>query len=88
MNNLDEYVNSYIKKMENTKLNRIKGNIYLSNEQVDILNRNGIDYLKLNSMSEIIFEIERLLNSGYYCEELEELSAKLQEVNYYNNTNK
>ena len=39
-------------------------------------------------MSELIFEIEDLLNSGYDSEELEDLSAKLQEINYYNNTNK
>lgn len=90
MNNLDEYVKSIIENIdiENTKLNRIKNNIYLSNEQINILKSNGIDYLKCNNMSELIFEIEDLLNNGYDSEELEDLSIKLQEINYYNNTNK
>ena len=90
MSDLDNYINSIVNdiNIENTKLNRIKNNIYLSNEQIDILKRNDIDYLKFNNMSELIFEIEDLLNNGYDSEELEDLSIKLQEINYYNNTNK
>ena len=90
MNNLDEYIKSITNSIdiENTKLNKIKNNIYLSNEYIDILQRNGINYLKYNNMSELIFEIEDLLNNGYDSEELEDLSIKLQEINYYNNTNK
>ena len=90
MEDLDKYIDSIIGDIdiENTKLNKIKNNIYLSNEQIDILNRNGIEYKKFNSMSELIFEIEDLLNNGYDSEELEDLSVKLQEINYYNNTNK
>ena len=90
MSNIYDYINSITNDIdiENTKLNKIKKDIYLSNDQIDILNRNGIDYLKFNSMSELIFEIEELLNNGYDSEELEDLSIKLQEINYYNNTNK
>ena len=88
MDDFDKYINSIVNNIENTKLNKIKNNIYLSNEQIEILKRNEIDYLKFNNMSELIFEIEDLLNSGYDSEELEDLSAKLQEINYYNNTNK
>lgn len=90
MTDLDKYIDSIVSSIdiENTKLNKIKNNIYLSNEQIGILDRNGIDYKKYNSMSELIFDIEDLLNSGYDSEELEDLSVKLQEINYYNNTNK
>lgn len=90
MSDLDKYIDSIVNSIdiENTKLNKIKNNIYLSNEQIGILDRNGIDYKKYNSMSELIFDIEDLLNSGYDSEELEDLSVKLQEINYYNNTNK
>ena len=90
MSDLDKYIDSIVSSIdiENTKLNKIKNDIYLSNIQIDILNRNGINYKKYNSMSELIFEIEDLLNNGYDSEELEDLSVKLQEINYYNNTNK
>ena len=70
MDDFDKYINSIVNNIENTKLNKIKNNIYLSNEQIEILKRNEIDYLKFNNMSELIFEIEDLLNSGYDSEEL------------------
>ena len=74
--------------IENTKLNKINNNIYLSNNQIDVLKRYNIDYLKYKDISELIFEIETILNSGFYNPELEELSLSLSELNYYNNTNK
>lgn len=74
--------------IENNKLNRIINNIYLSNNQISILKRYNIDYLKYKDMSSLIFEIESLLNEGYGEDDLENLSSSLQEFNYYNNTNK
>lgn len=73
---------------ENTKLNKIKNNIYLSNNQIEILKRNNIDYLKYRDVRELIFDIEDLLNNGYGDLELEEVSIFLSEFNYYNNTDK
>lgn len=74
--------------IENTKLNKIKNNIYLSNNQINVLKRNNIDYLKYDDLSRLIFDIEEMLNEGYEDMELEELSIALSELNYYNNTNK
>lgn len=82
--NFDEIM----KDIENTKLNKIKNDIYLSNNQIEILKRYNIDYLKYNNTSSLIFEIEEILNEGLGDEDLESVSLSLQEFNYYNNTNK
>ena len=73
--------------IERTGIKRIKNNIYLSNEQIDILKRYGIDCYKYNDISQLIFDIEEILNEEIY-EDLESVSIALQEFNYYNNTNK
>lgn len=77
-----------IPNIENTRLKKRKNDIYLSDEFVEILNRYDIDYRKYNSISELIFDIEEVLNSGIESDELEEISMSIQEFNYYNNTNK
>ena len=84
--NFDDLDN--ILDIENNKINRIKNNIYLSNNQIDILKRYNINYLKYKDISSLIFDIETLLNDGYGDIDLENLSSSLQELNYYNNTNK
>ena len=73
--------------IERTGIKRIKNNIYLSNEQIDILKRYDIDCYKYNDISQLIFDIEEILNEEVY-EDLESVSIALQELNYYNNTNK
>ena len=73
--------------IENTKLNKIKNNIYLSKKQIDILKKYNINYLKYNSLSDLIFDIEEILNEEIY-DDLDLVSQELQEFNYYNNTNK
>ena len=73
--------------IENTKLNKIKNNIYLSKKQIDVLNKYNINYLKYNSLSDLIFDIEEILNEELY-DDLDLVSQELQEFNYYNNTNK
>ena len=76
-----------IADIDNTKLNRIKNNIYLSNKQIDVLKKYNIDYLKYNNLSDLIFDIEEILNE-YLYDDLDIVSQELQEFNYYNNTNK
>lgn len=86
MDNID--YDSLIPDIEKTKLKKIKNDIYLSDAWIEILERYDIDYRKYNSISELIFDIEEILNSGVEANELEELSRDIQEFNYYNNTNK
>lgn len=72
----------------NFRINR--GNdIYLSNNQISILERNKIDYKKYSSLSSLIFDIEEYLNTtSEIDDELDELLTDLSELNYYKNTNK
>lgn len=68
---------------------KMRGNgIYLSNNQVEVLRKYNIDYEKYNSLNSLIFEIEEVLNEETDLDDLEEISQKLSELNYYNNTNK
>ena len=68
---------------------KMRGNgIYLSDNQIEVLNRYNINYKKYNSLSSLIFEIEEILNEEVDASDLEEVSSRLSELNYYNNTNK
>ena len=72
---------------EESFLKRRSNGLMLSDEDVDILNRNGINYLDYSNLSSLIFAIEEAL---LYEEndELLELNKKMGEYNYYNYTNK
>lgn len=63
------------------------GNLLLSDYQLDILNKNGIDLTKFNSNHELIYFLENILNNSFN-EELEIVSEELAEMYYYNNVNK
>ena len=84
---IDKMINQTI---EDNKLNKIN-NIYLSNKQIDILNKYNIDYKNVVDVSELIFKIETYIEDNYEYEQLsdlENLSIELSEFNYYYNTNK
>ena len=67
-------------------LNKINDDLYLTNKQIELLDRYDIDYQN-KSINELIYEIEDILNENDY-EDLEEVSLGLSEFNYYHNTNK
>lgn len=68
---------------------KMRGNgIYLSDNQIEVLKRYDIDYKKYISLNSLIFEIEEILNEEVDASDLEEVSSRLSELNYYNNTNK
>ena len=83
---LDE--ESYIGEIIENSIKHDKNDIYLSNNQKNILSRYDINYDNFNNLSSLIFEIEEILNSGYGDDDLEQLSDDLQQIQYYNNTNK
>lgn len=66
---------------------RAKG-IYLSDNQINVLKKYNIDYNKYTSIKSLIFDIEEILNDETNLTDLEEVSEKLSELNYYNYTNK
>lgn len=66
-----------------------RGNgIYLSDNDVQTLKKYNINYEKYSSLNSLIFEIEEILNEEVDADDLEQISSKLSELNYYNNTNK
>ena len=66
-----------------------RGNgIYLSDNDIEVLKRYDIDYSKYSSLNNLIFDIEEILNYEVDIDDLDEVSRKLSELNYYNNTNK
>ncbi len=66
-----------------------KNGIYLSDEQIDVLNKYNINYLDYKNINELIFKIEDYLNDSYIeLDDLEWVSEQLSTFNYYHNTNK
>jgi hypothetical protein len=72
---------------EKSFLKRRKNGLMLSDNDIEILKRNGINYMKATSLENLIFMIEEAL-SEEDNEELESLNIKLGEYNYYVYTNK
>ena len=83
-------IDSLTKDVYNDKsMIKMRGNgIYLSDNQIEVLKRYDIDYKKYISLNSLIFEIEEILNEEVDASYLEEVSSRLSELNYYNNTNK
>ena len=86
-------MNEEIKKIlneidfDNNKLQKINDNLYLTNNQIEILKRYNIDYEVSNSLRDLMIKIESVLDYED-IEELENLLTNLTERNYYENTNK
>lgn len=72
-----------------TKFLKKHNNIYISDEQISILNKYDININNYKNISELIYDIEEYLNNSYNdLDDLEWVSESLSEYNYYNNTNK
>lgn len=85
----DDEINKIVTMtIEDNKLNKISDNLYLSNRQIDILNRYEIDYKKFCDIKSLMFEVETVLDEVYDADDLQSLSIELSEFNYYHNTNK
>lgn len=61
--------------------------ILLSDYQVDVLNRNGLNYNNYTSIRDLLFDIEEILNDNYDSE-LDLISSQLAELSYYKDTKK
>lgn len=68
---------------EKTFLKRRENNLLLSDNDIEILNNNNINYLDYHTLSELLFAITEVLEENV-DPQLEELSIKLGEYNYYN----
>lgn len=63
-------------------------NLVLRDSQIEILKKYNINYEAHTSLKSLIFETEEILNYETDLEDLEQLSEELEEMSYYNYTNK
>lgn len=83
--NLNDLLNDI--DFESNRLVKINNKLYLTNYQIEILNKYNIDYKSLGNLSSIIYVAEEILEEDDY-EDLDEIIRELAERNYYENTNK
>ena len=83
--NLNDLLNNI--DFESNRLVKINNKLYLTNYQIEILNKYNIDYKSLGKLSSIIYVAEEILEEDDY-EDLDEIIKELAERNYYENTNK
>ena len=82
--NINELLNDI--DFNKNKLVKVNEKLYLTNYQIEVLNKYEIDFKNLN-LSSIIFLGEEILEEDDY-EDLDEVIRELAERNYYENTNK
>ena len=66
-----------------------KGNVKLTNREIEVLDRYKIDYKNCKNLKELLFEIEEIINDmDIVDEDLDYISYTISERDYYQNTNK
>ena len=93
VNNMEkEYdIDSLIGEMDfvSNQLVEVKKDVYLTNREIDVLNQYKIPYQQCQSLKEILFEIEDIIQDmDIVDEELDLVSGSIAERDYYQNTNK
>lgn len=82
LDNLDVEINP-----EYTMMKQVNKNLYLSQEQIDILKSYNIEYQNINNLSELIMILEQVYEDTD-DDIINNLLDVLQERNYYENYNK
>lgn len=72
---------------ESNKLQKVNDSLVLTNYQIEVLKRNGINPEIYTSLHSIIYEAEEIYEDTL-DEELEQVLDELSERNYYENTRK
>ncbi len=91
VNNMDIDINQLVGEMDfsSGQLQDIGNGLFLTNKEIEVLNRYQIPYQNCHSLKEIIFQIEEVLNDMEIVEEdLDLVSSSISERDYYQNTNK
>ena len=68
-------------------LKRRNNGFLFSDYQINILNRNGLNYEKYSNLHDLLFDIEECLNSDY-DEDLDVVGSQIAELLYYKETKK
>ena len=82
---MEEYIKN-IADVDYQKLlhKNIGNNIFLTSEQIEILEENEIPYQKCRDIHELIYLLEQYSD----IDEIDIISQEIAEFNYYHNTNK
>ena len=72
---------------DRTMMKRVNGNLYLSSEQMEILDKYNVDYKRIKSLSDLIFELENIEEETDDVL-ISNLLDVLSERNYYENFKK
>ena len=74
---------------KSNQFQEIKKGIFLTNKEIEVLEKYHIPYQNCHNLKEIIFSIEEVLEDMDIVEdELELVSSSISERDYYQNTNK
>lgn len=65
----------------------VKKGIFLSEYQIEVLNRNGIKVEECGSINELMYYIDEILDESE-DDELDMIYNEIMEFNYYSNVNK
>ena len=66
----------------------IKKGIYLSDYQIEVLERYDINPKECGSINDLLMLIDNILEDDEDADDLEQISKEISEFNYYANTNK
>lgn len=82
---MDDYIKSVVDIDYQKLLHKNIGNdIYLTEEQIEILEDNQVPYLQCRDVHELIYLLEQYNDSS----EIEAILQEIAEFNYYHNTKK
>ncbi len=93
VNGKEYNVNELMKDVD-TKSNHLNkiGTFYLTNKEIEILDRNFIDYQICTSLNDLMFKIQNILDDEALDpddgDELDYVLENISERNYYQNVNK
>lgn len=91
INDKDIEIESLVTEDLHKNLHKLyKEDIYLNDNDIEILKRYDFDIDKYSNVKSLILDITSYIDDNYDMEldDLEEVVTSLQEFNYYHNTNK
>lgn len=84
---MNDLSNEILSEINNNMHIYTANGLYLSNKQINVLEKNNINYLQFQNIKQLIMYLERIL-SEEINEELDNLSTELSEFSYYHDFNK
>lgn len=66
----------------------IKKGIFLSEYQLEVLKKYQLDINSISSITELLFDIDEILDNEPDADDLEAIEIEISDFNYYANTNK